>query len=289
MLKNYKGYLRCLFFYLLIELILFLFGGGISFYLSEKGISNTEFPVLSSIGYLISSLIIIIITFFFFNQEFHQLKTWMQLNIRVIKSILALFLTSVILFILIIIFSISFKFITGSFTDLFNNTSMEVLSKLFFSSLIVGFSEEVVFRGILTSYFIKNTNLIFAIIVISILFSFGHVNYTSNISFLSAFIFAVLMTIIVLWSKSIYPSVFFHTGWNFSYFLLQKGFNYGSTISNENQVRFEMIQLVGLVLVFILVSSFLIGRKNLKGNMTVLNLRKLNLVQDLWKNSKKVM
>jgi membrane protease YdiL (CAAX protease family) len=263
-MKLFKGYLKCIFFYLLTEMILFFIGGGISYFLSQEGYSNSDFPILSIIGHPISAIVITLIVLYYFNLDYIQVKSWIKPTLKRMNTCFGFFIISFFLFGLIIFISKRFQFINGHFFDSIWNPSISIISKLFISSLIVGFSEELVFRGFLTSYFIRNAGYIFTIVMIPILFSIGHVNYETVISYLSAFIFGVLMTLFVIWTKSIYPAIGFHSGWNFSYALFQQEFDYETSITDINKVKFEYMQFGFLVLVLVILVIFLIKLKFIK-------------------------
>ncbi len=93
-----------------------------------------------------------------------------------------------------------------------------------FMTVLVGFSEEVVFRGILLHYFSRNKSLLAGLVVSTLCFGTLHlVNYFggSTISqavtqFMMTMVIGLFFALIVIKTRSIIPIIFFHWLWDFS-------------------------------------------------------------------------
>lgn len=100
--------------------------------------------------------------------------------------------------------------------DFWATTNFMVKSLL--AGITVAIGEEIVHRGFLfNAIYHKTKNKSVAIIISSIFFCLGHFYYDSVIDFIVAFGAGVLLCILYIKYKSIYPPIFFHFSWNFSY------------------------------------------------------------------------
>lgn len=120
----------------------------------------------------------------------------------------------VLILILIIIFSIN----TADF-----NNDFPLILLIGITTLLVGFSEEVMFRGIVLNTLIEKRSTLFSIIFSSILFSSLHiVNIFGGLDLigvplqlLSTFLFGLIFSCLSLLIKNIIPLILYHFIWDF--------------------------------------------------------------------------
>ncbi len=96
---------------------------------------------------------------------------------------------------------------------------------MFFGWLILGISEEILFRGYLFGVFHKITNNKNAIIIASFLFSIMHIinpEYNLIIDFLYAFAIGIGLSIMCIKTKSIWFAVGYHAVFNYSVDILEE-------------------------------------------------------------------
>ncbi len=85
-------------------------------------------------------------------------------------------------------------------------------------SLIMLIGEEIIYRGFLLNIIIKKSgNLLVGLLISSFVFAIGHFQYESLIDFILAFWGGIIIGVLYINLDSIYPAIFFHFGWNFSY------------------------------------------------------------------------
>jgi membrane protease YdiL (CAAX protease family) len=107
-----------------------------------------------------------------------------------------------------------------------NNTQWKLFAYILVTTLLVGFSEEVMFRGIVLNTLLKKKGVLPAVLVSALLFSALHiVNILGGSSLLAVgfqliltFIFGVFTALIFLKIKNILPLIIFHFLWDFSLF-----------------------------------------------------------------------
>lgn len=121
-------------------------------------------------------------------------------------------------FILIFLASIFNILIYGDFS---NNTNLLLLCLLM--TVLVGFSEELMFRGIILRIFLEKNSLNKAILISALLFSLLHsVNVLAGLDplgvmlqLLSTFIFGIIYGCLAIIMKNIIPLIIFHATWDF--------------------------------------------------------------------------
>ncbi len=99
------------------------------------------------------------------------------------------------------------------------------------SNLIVSYTEEILFRFFLIEYIdlhIKNKYL--PVIISSLIFAIGHVQYSNIINTFIAFVGALVMGNLYRLTRSIYPGLGIHFGYNL--------YNYCFTSASNNKVGF---------------------------------------------------
>jgi membrane protease YdiL (CAAX protease family) len=109
-------------------------------------------------------------------------------------------------------------FTSNSTFQFHNPFTIETISSLGYYVLIIGLSEELLFRSYLISNIGRDLNLIIALIISSILFSLMHIvsGSWSNIpvGFSGGFIFTLLFGLTFIMTKSIFLAIGFHGAWD---------------------------------------------------------------------------
>jgi len=88
-------------------------------------------------------------------------------------------------------------------------------------ALVIGFYEELIFRGFLLTRLRRGTSSWFvAVILSSILFTLPHAMDQTTIALVPVGILALSFSALTIWRRSIIPSVVAHWLWNFSQFVM---------------------------------------------------------------------
>jgi len=142
---------------------------------------------------------------------------------------------------------------------------IKLISLVGITTLFVGFSEELMFRGIVLHAFLKTHNKTVAVIISSISFSLLHsVNmfggldvYQMMMQLVLTLLFGLFFALILLRIKSIIPLMIFHWLWDFSIIG-------GSVISPANEVaNFASVNfIIEIVLVIALFIYLQVVKKN---------------------------
>lgn len=142
-------------------------------------------------------------------------------SVKHFKKSLPISMTTLIIvffsYLLIIHISNNLGIISVSIHPNFSGTINSVIkSALAFITVAVG--EEIVYRGFLYNAINHRTrSKTYAVIVSSLFFTISHYHYNSIFDFIIAMWLGVLLCILYIKYKSLYPAIFLHFGWNFSY------------------------------------------------------------------------
>lgn len=121
-------------------------------------------------------------------------------------------------YIILIIITLVAFFITGDFTG-----KIPIVSLILVTTLLVGISEEVVFRGIVLQTFLQKGGIVTAILVSAILFSLFHaVNIFGGASIsevinqmIGVFLGGIVYACLSINLKSFIPLIIYHCLWDF--------------------------------------------------------------------------
>lgn len=121
-----------------------------------------------------------------------------------------------------LLFIILAVFVATVYTGDFSNKLFKVFS-IALTTLLVGFSEEMVFRGILLPILLEKRTILRSVVISSLLFSGFHlVNLLAGIpitntliQLVHTFIFGIIFACIFILSKNIIPQILFHAIWDF--------------------------------------------------------------------------
>ncbi|WP_067140468.1 CPBP family intramembrane glutamic endopeptidase [Oceanivirga salmonicida] len=160
---------------------------------------------------IVMSIFSIIMYFKYFKG--YALNNW---NKSANKLFLLVFMVMAINLVIILILI----FATGDFT----NKSYGLIFKIFITTLFVGFSEELIYRGIVLTTFLKSRSKVNAILISSLAFALLHsVNFFGGITFLQMLI-QVIMTFFIgiafacinVELKNLIPLMIYHALWDFA-------------------------------------------------------------------------
>jgi len=241
-------------FFLLICEILFIFPGGIVFEILTVKVPTLNENLVYLIAFLFSALALIFCLRAFFPEIYLRIIDLLRVNKFSICLFTALFILSGLLYSIIVIVGINFELI-GPKSSMVEDTGLLNVLFLLLLAIFGSAVEEVFFRGAALSFLLQRLKPWISIVLISIVFSLGHMQYAGIMPYISAFIFGVLASILVIKTNSLYWAIGIHSGWNFAYGMCSLYFDLSvKSIPNWGKT-FELLE-VGLLL--IMLSSILI-------------------------------
>lgn len=249
--------LNSLFFLLLCE-ILFVFPGGIVF-----EILRTTMPMLNEnaiylIAFLFSALCLILCLKAFFPEIFLRIINLLQVNKYSIYLLIVIFFLSGLLYSIIVIVGINLELV-GLKDSMVEDTDLVNVLLLSLAAIFCSAVEEIFFRGAALTFFLQRLKPWISILLISIAFSLGHMQYTGIMQYISAFIFGVLASILVIKTNTLYGAIGLHSGWNIAYSIYSLYFDLSiESIPNWGS-RFKLLE-IGVLLVML--SSIFIFSRN---------------------------
>jgi len=207
---------------------------------------------IASFGFLSSLAVIILILCLFFPETIKKTIALCKLSSGNVLTLFIAFSSVFILFILTIRAGCLLGLSSFSNKDV-GEINLERIFPFFIAAIIAAITEEIIFRGFLGVYFFEKLNKISAIILISVLFSIGHIQYSGALPFITAFIFSIISFYIMLKTGSIFGSIGLHAGWNFAFYISGSIFNMNLIIIPfwGNLVELLQIILMLIVLLFI--------------------------------------
>lgn len=236
-------YIKCLFFGVGVILLQLFSEYIVTIFLTNLYVDKTIVLYLTRLlGLLFTILVLLIFQREYIISCFKLLKCDKTVTIL----FLSLFLFVVIGF--VVMSSISVKYGALSCNE-------EVVERDFYEflifSLLVSLDEEFLFRGIILGFIKSKIGYALAIIISSLLFLCVHPYYSGIAPYITGFIAACIFALLTLKYKSLLPSVGFHAGWNFSYFITQKYYVADSIVPIWGNL-FEIPQIIFLSIIFIL-------------------------------------
>jgi membrane protease YdiL (CAAX protease family) len=168
----------------------------------------------------------------------------MQKNTLIICG--QIFLLTIISFAIITCFLSLFHYIEYKNSDLLNITN---ICKLFFLSLCVAITEEIIFRGYILNFCINKIGYRSSILLVSIFFAFSHFDSSTLIPYITTFLGGLIFAMLSIRTKSLLPAIMFHLAWNFSQmlisilFLTNLSIPFGKPVFEISQILFLFIVL----------------------------------------------
>lgn len=244
------GFIKSIAFFFLIESIFIITGGGAEWFLTKYVTLIKEETLASALGFPFAALIICLLVFWLFPSVYKQCITWLTLSKKNILTFFLAYLITGFLFIFIV-FLAKMSGLISPPPFIHKFFSIKIIAIQFVITILVGFTEEFIYRGVISSYFLNKTNKLFTIIFVSLLFSIGHLNYSGLLPFITAFTMGVVSVLLLFKTESLYASIGLHCGWNFIYIICENSYNLDVIVYPFWGDFFELYQ-IGLLCIIII-------------------------------------
>jgi len=249
--------LSSIFFVLLCELLFIIPGGLIDIVLLST-FSNLNEIVISLIAFLCSGILLILCLNIFFHTIFLRIKDLMHIDILKITLLIAVIITVGLLYSLIVFLGLKFNLVIQKSTVV-DATGFLNIVLLFLFAFVVAIVEEITFRGADLSYLLMRFKSWVSILIISVVFSMGHVQYSGILPHISLFLFGIVTSFLVIKTNTLYLAIGLHCGWNFANSMLSQYFVLDSKTSPHWGSTFELLEIGILILILF---SFWIYTRN---------------------------
>ncbi len=239
--------LKSLLFLVCLELLYDTPGGLLELILRSKAVALRD-DYICLVGILFSATVLLIVISVAFPDLFRQLLILLKSGSVQVIRLLAYLVGMYVSYILI--GYLSYRFGLTTFKELSNVDTQQLISRciLYF---FVAIAEEMVYRGIALSFFLKRMKPWLAIAIISSVFSILHL-YSGILDYILAFELGVITSLIVLKTNSLYGAIGLHLGWNLAFDTLEHYLTCNLTILTKYDCTLELM-LTGLLLIVILV------------------------------------
>lgn len=235
-------------FVLLCEL-LFILPGGLVDIMLKSVFSTLHEYVISIIAFLCSGVVVLISLKVFFNEIFLRLKNLMQFDGRKIGILSASFMAIGLVYSLIVLIGLKIDFVVQKEAMIKDTDFLNVLLllSLFFVAATV---EEIVFRGADLSYLTQRLKPWVSMLIISVVFSLGHMQYSDILPYITLFLFGIVTSFMVIKTNTLYWVIGMHCGWNFAYSMYSLYFDLSIESIPHWGSSFELLEIGILMLVF---------------------------------------
>ncbi len=157
---------------------------------------------------------------------------------------------------LVIVFAMLIAGIYAFFTGNITTSQVQQIGLIGFTTLLVGFSEELMYRGIIFNTFLKTHSKTKTVLISAVAFSllhsvnvFGGLTFTMmSIQLLMTFVFGLFSALIFMRIKSILPLILFHWLWDFC--LISNSVIDGKSLISEISTIHILVQLVLIIVLF---------------------------------------
>jgi len=251
--------LRSFLFVLLCEL-LFIIPGGLIDIILTSSFSNLNEIIISLIAFLCSGIVLIFCLKLFFHKIFLRVKDLMHIDLSKITFLIAVIITIGLLYSIIVFFGLKLNLVSQKHTLIEFSTAQNIVL-LFIFAFVVSTVEEIVFRGADLSYLLMKFKPWVSVITISVVFSFGHVQYSGILPHITLFVFGIVTSVLVIKTNTLYWAIGLHCGWNFANSIHSLHFDLNNKILPHLGSAFELLE-TGL-LILILLSFLLLSRHQL--------------------------
>lgn len=248
--------LSSIFFVLLCELLFIIPGGLIDILLST--FSNLNEIVISLIAFLCSGILLILCLNIFFHNIFLRIKDLMHIDILKIALTIAFIITVGLLYTFIVFLGLKFNLVIQKSTVV-EATGFLNIVLLFIFAFVVAAVEEITFRGADLSYLLLRFKSWVSIVMISVVFSMGHVQYSGILPHISLFLFGIVTSYLVIKTNTLYWAIGLHCGWNFANSILSQYFILDNKTFPHWGSTFELLEIGILILILF---SFWIYTRN---------------------------
>ena len=250
---------QSLLFVLLCELMFIIPGGLIDIVLTFA-FSHLNERVITLIGFLCSGVVLMLCLKHFFHNIFLRIKELMRIDISKLFLLIAVIVITGVLYTMIVFIGLELDLVSWKEAPLESTGILSIISLLLFAFIVTAI-KELVFRGADLSYLLMRLNPWVSIVIISILLSVGHMQYSGILNCLTMFIFGVVASFTVIRTNTLYWAIGLHCGWNFANGVNNMYFDLNNKIIPQFGNTFELLR-AGL-LILILVSFWLYSRNQL--------------------------
>jgi membrane protease YdiL (CAAX protease family) len=249
--------LSSLFFILFCEVI-FILPGGIVEIALESIFSSFNENVISLIAFLCSGVVVILCLKIFFSEIFLSIKSLMQINKAKVTLLVATFIAIGLLYSLTVFLGVKLNLVIIKESSIEDTGPLNVLL-LFIIAIVVAIVEEIVYRGADLSFLLMRLKPWVSILIISVVFSLGHVQYNGILPYITAFIYGILASVVVIKTNTLYWAISLHCGWNFAFSMNSKYFDINYNTLPYWGSTFELLEISILI---IMLFSFWIYIRN---------------------------
>lgn len=234
---------------------------GIGMYISYdiKGISYENPQIMNTLWWVevILTLWTIFLTMKFFS--------WKEIGfVRLDKKQIWWFVPS-----LVIVFTMLIAQLYAFYTINLSALQIRQIGLIGFATLLVGFSEELMYRGIIFNTFLKTHSKLKTVLISAVAFSLLHsVNIlgglplsTMLIQLLMTFVFGLFSALIFMRIKSILPLILFHWLWDFC--LISNRIINGESLISKISSIYVLLQLILLIVLFVFLEKVKIKSNDL--------------------------
>ncbi len=225
-------------------------GGLLDIFLTST-FSALDEIVINLIVFPFSCLILLLGMRIFFYDIFLKIKSLMQIDARKIAWLIASFIGMGLLYFLPVFVGFKLNLVVHK-VPLIESAGVFYIMLVLLQYLVCATVEEIVYRGAILSFFLARVKPWFAILFISVFFSLGHAQYIGIMPYLTAFMVGMLLSVIVIKTKTLYMAIGLHTGWNFAFYFYDLYFDSSIKTIPHWGHTFEILQIGTLTLLFLL-------------------------------------
>ncbi len=238
------------FLFVLLCESLFIISGGIIDIILTSTFSNLNEIVISLIAFLCSGIVVILCMYFFFNQIFLKIKELVHIDVHKIVLLNFFIITTGLLYSLIVFIGLKFNLVTQK-NSLLEASGFTNILLLFLFALVVATVEEMVFRGAGLSYLLIRFKPWISVLIISVVFSLGHIQYSGILPYISLFFFGIVTSVLVIKTDTLFLAIGLHCGWNFANSILSQYFILDYNTLPHWGSTFELLEIGILILILL--------------------------------------
>ena len=210
-----------------------------------------KFNSMSSvkIAFLFSGIVVILCMRIFFQTVFQRIKELLNIRVQRIATLIFFSIAVGLLYSLIAFMGLKFNLVVQKSALLETFGFANILLLILFT-LVVATVEEIVFRGVELSYLLMRFKPWVSVLVISIVFSLGHIQYSGILPYISLFLFGVVTSFLVVRTNTLYLAIGMHFGWNLANSILSQYYILDHNILSYWGSAFELLEIGILILIF---------------------------------------
>lgn len=205
-------------------------------------------------------MVVVLCLKFFFQEIYLRIQHLMHIDIRKIALLFAFILATGLLYCLIVLLGLKFNLVIQK-SILIEASGLKDIFLLFVFALVVATVEEIVFRGADLSYWLMRFKPWISILIISVVFSVGHIQYSGLLPHISLFLFGIVTSFLVIKTNTLYLAIGLHCGWNFANSIFSLYFVLDNMTLPHWGSMFELLEMG--ILTLILFSVFMHSRSRL--------------------------